>query len=276
MKTTATLLTASLVSAMTLSASASLVGQYEFDDTGDLGKATVGTDGVALSGGIGTAAAGQAGFGGAIDVSGSLTGVDLGTQYDSVFNTGVFTVTFWIKSAAAGTDAPILSWASWDNADGGNRQGVTIATQGSGNLNLQGVIGDGTNRVDAGDPSGVAIGDDAWTLVALSVDQPNDTATIYALGAGSGSATVDLSAFGATLGSRAASTFVIGEHGPAGAPTNDPYNGTVSNAGISLIDDVRIYDNALTQGEIQALVPEPTSLALLALGGMLVARRRRG
>ena len=42
------------------------------------------------------------------------------------------------------------------------------------------------------------------------------------------------------------------------------------------MDDVRIYDHALNQAEIDALaLPEPSSLALLTLGGLLIARRRR-
>ena len=44
-----------------------------------------------------------------------------------------------------------------------------------------------------------------------------------------------------------------------------------------LIKDVRIYDTALTQTEIQDLmvVPEPAAVGLLALGGLALLRRRR-
>ena len=241
---------------------AGLVGHYEFDDAGDLAKATVGIGGALL--GTPTAAAGQ--FGGGVNVQGSLTGINLGTQYDATFNTGDFTVSFWINSAAAGTDAPILSWASWDNYDGGHpvgRQGATIHTQGSGSLNIAAAIGDGTSRTDVGQASDtVSIGDQVWTLVALSVDSTNDVATLYSVLAGATSSeTAALTGLSSAMGSRPASTFVIGEHGPAGGD-GDPYNGTVSNAGISLIDDVRVFDTALSQSEVEALVsvPDPPEL----------------
>ncbi|MFA5203687.1 MAG: LamG domain-containing protein [Lentisphaeria bacterium] len=53
---------------------------------------------------------------------------------------------------------------------------------------------------------------------------------------------------------------------------------SLENAGNfdGLIKDVRIYDTALTQAEIQAvMVPEPAALGLLALGGLALLRRRR-
>lgn len=55
-----------------------------------------------------------------------------------------------------------------------------------------------------------------------------------------------------------------------------------------MLDDIALWDRVLTTDEIAAiynngdgasitsLIPEPSSLALLALGGLLVARRRRG
>lgn len=41
------------------------------------------------------------------------------------------------------------------------------------------------------------------------------------------------------------------------------------------IDDVRIYDQALSSKQVGALVPEPATLGLLALGGLAVVRRRQ-
>jgi len=41
------------------------------------------------------------------------------------------------------------------------------------------------------------------------------------------------------------------------------------------MDEFRIYDNALTQTEVQALIPEPTTVALLCFGAMALIKRKR-
>ena len=41
-----------------------------------------------------------------------------------------------------------------------------------------------------------------------------------------------------------------------------------------MIDDVRIYNHALSSEEIAAIVPEPGSLMILALGGLLISRKK--
>lgn len=41
------------------------------------------------------------------------------------------------------------------------------------------------------------------------------------------------------------------------------------------VDDVRIWSRALSEPEIQSLVPEPATIALLAIGGLAIIRRKR-
>jgi hypothetical protein len=75
---------------------------------------------------------------------------------------------------------------------------------------------------------------------------------------------------GGTLGSEALAV-IIGGHGrDAADPAGMSFNG--------LIDDVRIYDEDLSEAAIMAAmnnVPEPSSMGLLALTGFLFLRRRR-
>jgi hypothetical protein len=55
------------------------------------------------------------------------------------------------------------------------------------------------------------------------------------------------------------------------------FGGDVGNPGSFIegrIDEVRIYDEALTQSQVMALVPEPVTLSLLALAVGAVMRRR--
>jgi hypothetical protein len=53
------------------------------------------------------------------------------------------------------------------------------------------------------------------------------------------------------------------------------WGGGAANNYDGVIDELYIYDEALDASAVAALVPEPGSLALLGLGGLLIARRRR-
>ena len=56
---------------------------------------------------------------------------------------------------------------------------------------------------------------------------------------------------------------------------NALFDGTLSSFLNGALDDVRIYDVALTQSEIQSLVPEPSTLSLIALSTLILLTRRR-
>ncbi len=57
-------------------------------------------------------------------------------------------------------------------------------------------------------------------------------------------------------------------------PYNDGAEGLHNWAFDGAIDDVRIYNRALSQAEVASLVPEPGTMSLLALGGLALLKRR--
>ena len=54
-----------------------------------------------------------------------------------------------------------------------------------------------------------------------------------------------------------------------------PYSGRHDVSLNGAIDDVRIYNRALSAAEVEALVPEPATMSLLVWGGLALLRRRR-
>jgi hypothetical protein len=178
--------------------------------------------------------------------------------------TGNFTVAAWVYLAA---DRPngTLTWFGTRSPD---QFGFDFKARLANNNAIRLDLGDGSSGFVISDTS-VGLGTNVWHHVAVAV-QPNQ---------------YDLYVDGALANHAAFATFVpvlwdanhdiaIGAVSalatPNGPPDGEDFNG--------LIDDVRVFNTALTAPEIRALIPEPQTLVLAVCGlfamGCHVATRR--
>ncbi len=255
--------------AASYSAGAALVGAYDFtggslaDSSGNGNNAAV-SEGAFPGSGLnftnGAVVDGVRGdvydlSGGGLGGNGSDGGVNLNLPVAGN-NTGAWSLAMWVREADASGDAYIF-----DNRNtatgapaGGDRMIISIG-QGSGTAGPK--AWNGAVWVDGGTP---AVNDGDWHHVAWVYDGTNFTA--YVDGAP-----------GIVGGTAAAFADLLLEDIEIG---NEGTGGGAGGQESRLVDSIRVYNHALTANEVQALyIPEPTSLAMLTLGGLLVSRRRR-
>lgn len=234
--------------------SAALVAHFTFDDSGNVG-ANTGSATTEWNNFTATQSV-DAKFGAG---SGSFApseawDADFGT--DASVDMNNFTVSMHIK----GGD---LAWKDYVSIGTGNNIVHVLEQTGAGglaNYNIGNVGGDGGT---AGVYNGIDITDGAWHHIGLTVSGGN--ATIYVDGIAR--------ATGAYSGSGTATAFQIGGRFGDGA-----------RAMTALIDDVAVYNDALTDGQMSWLssnaavnnpIPEPGIALLGSLGLLGLLRRRR-
>lgn len=262
-------LSAVLLSALISSASGALVAQYGFEE------------------GTGTTTANSAGA----SFTGTLTGATASFSSSSAVGSYSMQFTGTTGRVSLGNDIGILNGAAgvtlatWINAANitGTQHVVHIAT-GSGNASqARALIRTNSGGIQVGGRSldsdssaqlistpfaSLGITANQWFHVATTLDYANDTIRLYINGievnsttsaAFGGDAASDTNSFRAGIG--------IGFNSDGGVNSGNRF--------IGLVDDVRIYSHVLSASEVAALVPEPSSLALTALGGIALLRRRR-
>jgi hypothetical protein len=240
------------------SSNATLLAHWTFDENSGTAAADSSGNGLTanLAGATGSWVPGQAGSG--YQLGGTTSRFEVADS-STLQTTGAVTVAAWIKPLAASNFGVI---AGIDQTGGTPNDMYSLKTTGGDNLNFQ-VIGSGTNVNLTGDTLMSLSNDGAdWVHVAGVYDPISGFAGLYVDGV-----EVDSSTDVPTSIQSVGTPFQIGHN--AADSGGFPYLGAV--------DDVRVYDEALSEGEVAALaaIPEPSAAALLMLAGLPLLRRRR-
>ena len=239
-------------------ANADIVSHYQFDDAGNVGADSAGAnhgtlegDAAQVAGRVGPGALGLDGDGDFVSLPGSNASLEALDDDDDGWS-----IAAWVKTSGNGDVARIVSTDMPEGWAGGG-WGVGVRQDRGSDEFISTTYG----VVDMQAP--VSALDGEWHH--LSYVMKNDGGAIatdyYVDGVLTGSATPG-NPFGIT---GTTNDYAIGRLGLSTAVQY--FNGS--------IDDLRIYDHELTAGEIQALVPEPTSCLPLLVGAFALWRRRR-
>jgi hypothetical protein len=198
------------------------------------------------------------------------------TDLLSIGNTDQLTIEFWYKPMLVDTLRFIVVQAAGEQGHSAYNLAQAVPAEGASALDVfTSTAPDGTavrwrdGEKFITDQTGTAEGE-GWTHIAVTIDGNNGEMKVYRDGV------VDPTneRTGFTPYDPLTSTLRIGATNPAGSFTNN-----------FLMDDLRISDTVLLPGDgtgvgelawNTTLIPEPATLGLLALGGLMLARRRRG
>ena len=268
-------LTLALLTLNLSSTHATLVAHFDFEEgAGTSTTSTVGSFSSTFSGdpqwvttGLANVPSGSTAalaFDGAGDV--------LVTDYQGIGGSADRSVAFWIQSSLGTQDSGVVAWG--DSGANGTKWHVRL-----NNSAANGPVGAIRTEIQGSyeiDPPNIA--DGAWHHVASvysaggtfglgNVQHYIDGQLVSDGQINTGVDTVTVNTILSPTISGNASPVILGGR----------RQGVNTTSFTGLLDEIRIYDHALSQAEVSALVstiPEPSSLLLVALGGLLVGYRR--
>ena len=238
-------------------ANADLVAHYEFEGNGNdsagsangtlMGDATYGTG----------PTQGGKNFGQALSLDGDGDYMDCGVTFASVTASTTKTITAWAKSTTAGypddskAGMVIELYRKSDSSSGFYiRTNSDPAKWGCGYLNTA------TSVQLMHSTSYVSVNE--WVHIALV--QNGADISLYIDG---------------QLDNSADDAVAPAMSNPINATIGAYFHDTAYNSFDGLIDDVRIYDHALSQQEIQTIIPEPATFILFSLGGIMLRKKAK-
>ncbi len=231
-----------ILAAAVCAVNATLVSHYEFEGNWDNSVAG-GLPGIQTGTGSPAVIANDSERGLVADLTPTNSRVYIG--YDAALNsiatTQQFTIATWVKSTAG---------LNWQQIFGrGTQWGIRMVEGKVQLFNSTGTLLGST-----------AINDGEWTHIAATYNGGTGQAVVYVNGVQDGASTINttlVSSLRAAIGGRY-STYSVADF---------IYTGYV--------DDLQVYDNALSSTEIAQIVPEPATICMLGLGALGLIRRKK-